>query len=140
MSRRLLRPFTLIAAAVAAAPLAACASSSAKQSQSALPASTTSPLITAAELEQHVSPSSSALQAIQALRPTFLNFRGQIGFSGTTGKLQVSVDGGQLESKDILGIIPVSNIASIRFYSAADATQKFGTASANGPVIEVRQK
>lgn len=54
--------------------------------------------------------------------------------------LQVSVDGGQLGTQDILAIIPVSSIASIRYYSASDATQKFGTASANGPVIEVRQK
>ena len=138
MHRRVLA-FSALAAMLA---FTACASRSAAGGQvdDRVPATSTSTVITAAELEQKMSPSTTALQAIQALRPTFLNFRGPIGFKATTGKLQVSVDGGRLESMDILAIIPVSNIASIRFYSAADATQKFGTTAANAPVIEVQQK
>jgi hypothetical protein len=137
--RRVVRACLVAVATVAA--LSGCAQSprSTLGPASSAGTSSTSSTITSAELAQRSTPSSTALQAIQTLRPGFLTFRGNIEF-GRGGNTQVSVDGGQLSAIDILATIPVSSIASIRYYSASDAMQKFGASSANAPVIEIRRK
>ncbi len=91
----------------------------------------------------------SVLQLIRVLRPHFLTDRGTSGITsqderGNTygdpeaGKVHVSIDNGRIESLSALESLHASNVVEIRFLSVAQAMQKFGSMSRQGPVIFVK--
>ncbi|MEP6733263.1 MAG: hypothetical protein ABJE10_21650 [bacterium] len=78
----------------------------------------------------------TVLDAVRRLRPRFLVDRpGAKGAVG--GELMASVDGHNLVTLDELGRISASEVSEIRFLSASEAGQKFGTRGAMGAVITV---
>lgn len=95
-------------------------------------------VITAAEVEAiNVS---TAYEAIQQLRPHFLQSRGQASIQDpTAGTPVVYVNGVRYGSPDALNGIRAMDVAEIRFLSASDATTRYGTGHVGG-VIEVRTR
>lgn len=114
---------------------------SASQSNSAGSAQRTSDVITAEELAAPAVRSGDALEAVRRLRPRFLASRGSGSIRvRNAGTVQVSLDGGPLQSASYLSRLRAGEIAEIRFLNATDATQRFGTAAASGSVMLVKSK
>ena len=82
-----------------------------------------------------------ALEAVRMLRPDWLTGRGVTTMRGEVPQLLVYLDGQRMGSRQILSQFAIGMIGEIRYYSAPDATQRWGTGHAGG-VIEVvsRQK
>jgi len=81
--------------------------------------------------EQEIEPIAhlSAFEAIERLRPRW--FQSRTGMFPT-----VHVDGSARNAgEEILASIPCSEVAEMRYMSAADATTRFGTDYANGAIL-----
>ncbi|MCY3548509.1 MAG: Plug domain-containing protein [Gemmatimonadetes bacterium] len=89
-------------------------------------------LITAEELSEYAT--LSALDVVRRLRPRWLTGRGQ--GSGGMNRPQVLQDGTRLGDPDnALRSIAVSDIESIRYLSASDATMRYGTNFPGGAIV-----
>lgn len=91
-------------------------------------------LITSEEIA--ASTARDAYEAVQVLRPDWLHGRGATSFSGGVPELQVYLDGQRIGTRQILSQFAVAAIREIRFHSASDATQRWGTGHSGG-VIEI---
>lgn len=91
----------------------------------------------------------SVLEVIRRLRPHFLTDRGTSGMTaqddrGNTygdpeaGKVHVSIDNARVSPLSELSALHAGNVVEIRFLNVAQAMQKFGTLSRQGPVIFVK--
>lgn len=91
-------------------------------------------LITAEELAG--SDARNVYDAIRELRPTFLQPHRSATTSGAPVTARVYVDGTPLgEGLEILRRMRLDDVAEIRFLSAADATQRFGTGNPGGAIL-----
>jgi len=89
-------------------------------------------LITAEELTEYAT--LSALDVVRRLRPRWLTGRGQ--GSGGMNRPQVLQDGARLGDPDnALRSIAVSDIESIRYLNASDATMRYGTNFPGGAIV-----
>lgn len=111
-------------------------------------------LITAEELRG--SSATNAYDAIARLRPQFLRTRGTIPTGGMTsrndagstqqgqlgGTVQIAVylDDTVVGSVDALKQIEISAVQEIRYYSAADATTKWGTGNSAGAIQVITRR
>jgi hypothetical protein len=119
----------------------ACASTPASEPGTTVGAGRNADVITAAELSEPAVASGNALEAVQRLRPRFLMTRGAVSAKNpSAGSTHVSVDGGPLLGVDQLSRLRPSQIAEIRYLSASDAAQRFGTNAGSGGVILVKSK
>ncbi|HSW28854.1 MAG TPA: hypothetical protein VLH75_05075 [Longimicrobiales bacterium] len=112
--------------------LAAAACSTRAGSAGATPARSSMERITEAELEPIAQ--LSAFEAIQRLRPRWLQSR--------TGLLPtVHVDGSvRGDGEEILASIPSSEVEGMQYLSASDATTRFGTDYASGAILITTKK
>ena len=94
-------------------------------------------LITASEIE--ASGTSTAMQAIQRLRPQFLVIRG--GMSKRTGDAGIVVysNGARLGDTGALTQIPAAEVKSIEYLNPNDATQRFGQNHTHGAILVTRK-
>ncbi len=100
-----------------------------------------SDVITAAELAGATVSSGDALEAVQRLRPRFLNSRGSGSIrAADAGSVHVSLDGGPLQALSFLSRMRPGEIAEIRYLSASQAAQQFGTSAGTGGVMLVKSK
>jgi hypothetical protein len=137
-------PFCLVAALVAAA-LPGCASSSSGASGASQQASAGSRTshsrdrITADELA--TIDVQNALQAVQRLRPNFLQSRGGASSSMTQGPqdVVVYVDQTRMGGPNTLAQIPITDVKEIQWLNGSDATQRFGTGHGSGAIIVIRK-
>lgn len=97
-------------------------------------------VLTAAEVESRGAPTGSMYDVLQRMRPGFLRSRGLAGSTADAGTVHVSIDGGSLRDLTALRSLPASQVAEVRYLSAASAAQRFGTSASNGPVLLVRSK
>ena len=83
----------------------------------------------------------TALQAVQRLRPNFLQTRGGASMSITQGPVNivVYVDQTRMGGVSTLSQIPVTEIKEIRYLNATDATQRYGTGHGAGAIIVTRK-
>jgi hypothetical protein len=81
----------------------------------------------------------STYDAILRLRPAWLQARGSFSIEGGTGLPRVHINDSRAATLDELRSLPSTNVESIQFLSAADATIRFGTGYPGG-VIEVRTR
>ena len=98
------------------------------------PVRRSSTLITREELSN--SSTRDALAAVRSLRPEWLHVRGAMSPQAGVPAILVYVDGSRVGTRDVLAQLATMHIKEIRYYSATDATQKWGTDHAGG-VIEV---
>ena len=92
-------------------------------------------LISAEELSG--STARDASEAVRMLRPEWLHARGATSFSGPgVPELLIYLDGQRMGLRQVLAQYALAGIKEIRFYSAADATQRWGTGHSGG-VIEI---
>jgi hypothetical protein len=78
----------------------------------------------------------SAFDAIQRLRPTWLQTRGPTSLSSGPTLPRVHINQSRSGTIDELRTIPVTEVESMQFKSASDATTEYGTGYPGG-VIEV---
>jgi hypothetical protein len=78
----------------------------------------------------------SAFDAIQRLRPTWLQSRGPTSLTGGPTMPRVHINQSRTGSIDELRSIPVTEVELMEFKSASDATTEYGTGYPGG-VIEV---
>jgi hypothetical protein len=134
-----IRSLHLIAALViAAAP--ACASSGASgASQSSSSHRGSSDRITQDELA--TIDVQNALQAVQRLRPSFLQNRGGAASSITQGPqdVVVYVDQTKMGGPSTLAQIPITDVKEIQHLNGTDATQRYGTGHGSGVIIVIRK-
>ena len=83
----------------------------------------------------------NALQAVQRLRPQFLQTRGGASQSITQGPVDivVYVDQTKMGGPSTLAQIPISDVKEIQYLSATDATQRYGTGHGAGAIIVIRK-
>jgi len=129
---------------LAAAVVSACASGSAgtpSVSPSDPPAAQASRatknrnIITTEELA--ASDASNALQAVQRLRPNFLQTRGQWAQGQTP--IVVYVNEVKMSDPSALERIPITDVKEIRYLNGTDATQRYGTGHGAGAIVVVRK-
>jgi hypothetical protein len=70
------------------------------------------------------------------LRPDWLRGRGVTSVSGAIPEVLIYLDGQRIGGRSTLAQFPVIGIKELRFVSATDATQRWGTGHGAG-VIEV---
>jgi hypothetical protein len=99
-----------------------------------------SDIITAEELADPVVNLGDALEAVRRLRPSFLVTRGSASFRAGPGTVHLSIDGGSLLPVENLSRLRPNGISEIRYLSAPDAAQRFGTSAGSGGVILVKTR
>lgn len=78
---------------------------------------------------------SNAYDAITALRPSFLRYRGTTTISGTdTGYPRVYLNRMLYGDLSSLRTLEVGNIRVIRYYNAAEASTRFGLGNVSGAI------
>ncbi len=94
-----------------------------------------SSLITQAQIDE--SPSSTAYDIVQRLHPQWLMGRGQSSFGNgaTTTEVAVYVGSSRMGGPDELRNFIGSQLASIQFLNATQATLRFGAGHVNGAII-----
>ncbi|HJU73553.1 MAG TPA: hypothetical protein VJ717_07390 [Gemmatimonadaceae bacterium] len=95
-------------------------------------------LITRAEIDQ-ATWANNAFDLVQRLRPAFLRIGGPTNWSGAAQTPLVRLNEQELGDHGALRQIAVGAIEEIRFYSAPDATAKFG-GTRGRPVIAVKSR
>ena len=93
-------------------------------------------VISRAELTLDAVASLSAFDAIQRLRPGWLDPRGAASLSGETRFPAVLMSNTVRDDIAVLHTLPVDDVESIRYLDARDATTRFGTGYVNG-LIEI---
>lgn len=137
-------PFCLVAALVIVT-VPGCASSSggssgaSQQSTSGSRPSRSRDRITADELA--TIDVQNALQAVQRLRPNFLQNRGGAASSLTQGPqdVVVYVDQTRMGGPSTLAQINIADVKEIQWLNGTDATQRFGTGHGSGAIIVIRK-
>jgi hypothetical protein len=81
----------------------------------------------------------SAYDAIQRLRPTWLQTRGPTSISGGVAVPRVHINDSRTADLQELRSLPTTAVESMQFFSAADATTLYGTGYPGG-LIEVRTR
>ena len=56
------------------------------------------------------------------------------------GAVQVSIDGGALQSISVLNSMRVEQVAEIRYFSSSESAQKYGTSANSGPVLALKRR
>lgn len=97
----------------------------------------TGPVITQEELEGSMA--TNALEAIQRLRPNFLSTRGPGTINAVDEGIIVYANDIRLGGTDTLRDLLIVDIKEIRYMSAADATQRFGTGHSHGAILITRK-
>ena len=81
----------------------------------------------------------NALQAVQRLRPNFLRFPGAMSITQGQAAVVVYVESTRMGGPEMLQQIPITEVKEIRYLSATDATQRFGTGHTAGAIIVTRK-
>jgi hypothetical protein len=83
----------------------------------------------------------NALQAIQRLRPSFLQTRGGASSSLSQGAqdVVVYVDQTRMGGPSTLSQIQIADVKEIQYLSASDATQRYGTGHSAGAIVVIRK-
>ena len=83
----------------------------------------------------------NALQAVQRLRPNFLQTRGGASSSITQGPqdVVVYVDQTRMGGPSTLAQIPITDVKEIQYLNGTDATQRYGTGHGSGVIIVIRK-
>ena len=83
----------------------------------------------------------NALQAVQRLRPSFLQNRGGASSSITQGPqdVVVYVDQTKMGGPQALAQIPITDVKEIQHLNGTDATQRYGTGHGSGVIIVIRK-
>jgi hypothetical protein len=91
-------------------------------------------LVTEEELKQ--STARNALEAVQFLRPDWLRGRGVASMrAATPPEVVVYLDNARLGSPQTLTQFAVTSIKELRFYSATEATNRWGTGHSGGVIV-----
>ena len=137
-----IRSFSLIAAVVvAAAPGCASSPSGAAASQQSQQSTRRGSPDRITQEELATLDVQNALQAVQRLRPSFLQNRGGASSSITQGPqdVVVYVDQTKMGGPNTLSQIPITDVKEIQHLSGTDATQRYGTGHGSGVIIVIRK-
>jgi len=126
--------FTLLALAIFGWTVAGCAVRSGGEAGQAAPRGQSNQISVEEVVEARVQ---NAHDLIRAVRPNWLQFRGQQSLSDpTSGQVIVYIDGTRAGTLQILRQIPITDVHTARYLSASEATARFGT-NHTGGVIQI---
>jgi hypothetical protein len=94
-------------------------------------------VITAYEIEN--SGTTTALAAIQRLRPNFLVVHGQVNRRTGDQGIIVYSNGTRIGDTSALSNIPAGDVKTIEYLSGNDATQRFGAGHTHGAILVTRK-
>jgi hypothetical protein len=98
-------------------------------------------VITEQEMSDPSVASGDALSAVRKLRPNFLQTRGTGSIQNkNAGSIHVSINNGPLLTLSDLSGMRATDVKEVRYISASDATQRFGTAAGTGGVLLVKTR
>lgn len=83
---------------------------------------------------------STAYDAVQRLRPVWLRTRGRGSVQSSAQYAVVYLDGAQIGGPEALRRIGASDVRSIRFLRAGDATTRYGTGHEGGAILVETKK
>ena len=133
----------LLAAAVAA--LAACTSGGSSTSGAAPAQNVGAPdgrrsgdVLTQADIER--ASVATAYDAVQRMRPVWLRTRGRGSIQSSAQYAVVYLDGAQVGGPEALRRISASDVRSILFLRAGDATTRYGTGHEGGAILVETKK
>jgi hypothetical protein len=134
-----MRSYALALVVLAVAPVGCASSSGSSATQQSSRQRPSRDVITAEELA--TIDAQTALQAVQRLRPNFLQTRGGSSMSITQGPVSivVYVDQTRMGGPSTLSQIPVTEVKEIRYLNATDATQRYGTGHGAGAIVVTRR-
>jgi hypothetical protein len=145
LSLRSSRPLRLVAAIAAAAAIAACASggsspsgASATQNVGAPDGRRSGDVLTQSDIER--AGVSTAFDAVQRLRPVWLRTRGRGSIQSSAQYAVVYLDGAQVGGPEALRRISATDVRSILYLRAADATTRYGTGHEGGAILVETKK
>lgn len=133
---RLLAVLVLVTAASLTGVLGACAQAPVHAADDARPLPQDRDVITAQELADARIAGGTVLEAIQKLRPRFLN-SGTPAYRRRDNGLTASIDGAAPVAVSELGSMSADDVTEIRYLSVAEAGFRFGVAARGGPVLLV---
>lgn len=81
----------------------------------------------------------NAYQAVQRLRPNFLQTRGNVSITQGRQEIVVYIDQTRMGGPNSLAQIPITEVKEIQYLSGTDATQRFGTGHGSGAIIVLRK-
>jgi hypothetical protein len=77
----------------------------------------------------------NAFDAVQALRPHWIRQRGRVSLNNPrAGEVVIYMDGTRAGGLDFLRRLHVANVAGMQYFSASEATTRFGTGHAGGVI------
>jgi hypothetical protein len=83
----------------------------------------------------------NAYELIQALRPNWLQARGQHSLTNTAaGQVMVYLDGNRVRGPEILRQIPTSDLHVARYLTATEATARYGTDHSGGAIVNATRR
>jgi hypothetical protein len=97
-------------------------------------------VLTAAEIARGAASQGTAYEAVQRLRPHFLQTRGHPESAASDPSVLISVDGASLTRVEALQTISATKVREIRYLNASEAVERFGLLAKSGPVILVLQR
>lgn len=97
-------------------------------------------VISQAELADPAVANLNAYEAVRRLRPNFLIARGVRSVDGPAPEVKISIEGGPLQQLSMLKEFSARQVKELRYLSASDARERFGTGSDAGPVIVVKRR
>ena len=90
--------------------------------------------ISAEQMQEAANQHDTAYSVVQSLRPMWLRKRGRSSINNE-GDIVVYVDGSRYGTPGELRNIPATEVASMRFLSAAEATNRYGTGHPHGAIL-----
>ena len=81
----------------------------------------------------------NAYQAVQRLRPNFLQTRGNVSITQGAQPVVVYVDETRMGGPSALQQIPIAEVKEIRYLNSSDATQRYGTGHTSGAIVVLRK-
>jgi hypothetical protein len=131
----------LVSFAIVALVTGGCASSSNSSDQDIIhivPDAVRSPnVISSTEIEN--SGTTTALAAVQRLRPNFLVIHGQVNRRTGDQGIIVYANGTRIGDTSSLSTISAGDVKSIEYLNSNDATQRFGAGHTHGAIIVTRK-
>jgi hypothetical protein len=130
-----------VAAILAVIAAAGCASSPARTTGGTAQAARRGDRDRITEAELATVDVQNALQAVQRLRPNFLQTHGGATSSITRGSqdVVVYVDQTRMGGPGALADIPITTVKEIQYLNGTDATQRYGTGHGAGAIIVIRK-
>lgn len=133
----MLHPIRLLVLSLALASAASCSSSRSSSTTSTAPRKVSPNMLSAEDIAG--TGAANVYDAIQRLRPQWLT-SARIRRGGSGDELQVYLDATRYGSLTTLRSLSIGGVQEVRYFSAAEATNRWGTGHTGGAILVTMNK